>query len=526
MSAFEGTPRLIRFYSRLDRVRIPIWALILAGIPIAVAVSFAELYPDPLERERLVATVLATPALTALLGPPLGATIGALTVWRVGTIASLLVGLFAALTVIRHTRAEEESGRQELLLGTTVTGRRAPLTAALTVATLAVIATGLLAALGMMAVGEPAPGSAAFGLGLAGAGLVFAAVAAAAAQLTDGAGAARGITAAVLGVTFVVRMIADGGGADWLSWASPIGWAQQLRPFADEQWWAGALFPVLALLLGAIAYWLAERRDVGSAIFGSRPGPEGASRSLSSPAGLAWRLQRRAIAAWTVGFALAGAGIGTLRDGFDRILAENPQLAAIFEAIGGEMAFADVFQAAIFGIFAIIVSAYGIGAVLELLSEEEALRAEQVLATPVDRRLWGASYLLLAVLAPALMLVAGGVGVATTSGSFAGELVPTVGATLVHLPAVWVVVGITMALYGIWPRRTSLAWAALVVFLLLGQLGELLRLPDWAMGLSPFTHTPDYPAASLNPAPLIGLFAVAVVLVALGLSGFRRRDLV
>jgi ABC-2 type transport system permease protein len=33
-----------------------------------------------------------------------------------------------------------------------------------------------------------------------------------------------------------VRAIGDAG-PHWLSWLSPLGWMQQLRPFADERWW-------------------------------------------------------------------------------------------------------------------------------------------------------------------------------------------------------------------------------------------------------------------------------------------------
>lgn len=524
MNTVTGLAGLVRLYARLDRVQAPIWVVILAVIPLAVALSFAELYPEALARQQLVATLAASPALTALLGPPLGDSIGALTVWRVGTIVAALVALMAALTVIRHTRSEEESGRREIL-GAAAVGRNAPLTAALVVAALWSVATGISVAAGLITTGEPLSGAVAFALGLVGSGLIFAAVAAVAAQFTDRVGAARGLVAGVLGTVFVIRMIADGSDASWLSWASPIGWAQQLRAYAGEQWWVVILFPFLAFLLIGLAFLLSDRRDVGSAVFKPRPGPAQGSAVLSSPLGLAWRLQGRAMLGWVIGVGLAATGIGTMRPELTRILDENPRLAAIFAAIGGERALADAFLAAIFGILAIIVAAYGIGAVLELQAEEESLRAEHVLATSVPRHRWATAHLLLATVGPAVMLVAAGVGVSLTSGSFWSELGPTVGMTLLQLPAIWVVVGITMALYGMQPRRTALAWVALVAFLLLGQLGELLRIPQWAMNLSPFAHVPDYPVSALEPTPLIGLAVVAALLLVGGVFGFLHRDL-
>jgi ABC-2 type transport system permease protein len=44
------------------------------------------------------------------------------------------------------------------------------------------------------------------------------------------------------------------------------------------------------------------------------------------------------------------------------------------------------------------------------------------------------------------------------------------------------------------------------------------------LNLAPFTHVPQLPAAELTWTPLLWLSAVAVVSMALGLAGFRRRD--
>ena len=73
-------------------------------------------------------------------------------------------------------------------------------------------------------------------------------------------------------------------------------------------------------------------------------------------------------------------------------------------------------------------------------------------------------------------------------------------------------------------RYRQFAWAALVVALLLGQLGELLQLPRWVMDVSPFTHVPQVPVAELSWPPLIALTLVAAALMAAGVAGFTRRD--
>ena len=118
--------------------------------------------------------------------------LGGLTAWKIGVTEFILVALMSLLTVVRHTRTEEETGRLELV-GATVVGRYAPLTAALVTAGLANLAIVVLVALGLIGAGLPAAGSVAFGLAIGLVGLLFAAVAAVAAQLTEGARAATGI---------------------------------------------------------------------------------------------------------------------------------------------------------------------------------------------------------------------------------------------------------------------------------------------------------------------------------------------
>ena len=98
-------------------------------------------------------------------------------------------------------------------------------------------------------------------------------------------------------------------------------------------------------------------------------------------------------------------------------------------------------------------------------------------------------------------------------------------AALVQLPAVWVLTGITVLVFGLAPGLVMAGWGALVVFLLLGQLGPVFGLPQWAMDLSPFTHTPKLPGGEFTATPLVWLTLVAAALIAVGLAGFRRRDI-
>jgi ABC-2 type transport system permease protein len=433
----------------------------------------------------------------------------------------------AVLTMIRHTREEEETGRRELL-GSTVLGRHAPLAAAWIVVAGVGALVGLILTAGLAGLGLPAAGSVAYGIGFAMVTVAFAGVGAVSAQLTENASTARGIGVGLIGLAFVLRMAGDSSEASWLTWTSPIGWFSELRPFAGEEWWVVLLWVVFAAVMIGAAFAISARRDVGAGAFPPRPGPANAGPGLGSPFGLAWRLQRGAFIGWSVGIGAIGVVYGAVGESIGDMLDSNPQFAEIFEQLGGEQAIVDTFFSVAVGIIAIIVSAYAIRSVLRLRVEEEGMRAEHVLATATPRVRWAWSHLIFGVVAPVLILaVAGllaGASYGMVVGDFGAQTPRVLASAFANLPAVWVLTGAAMALYGLFPKWTGLSWGLLVTFLLLGQLGQILQFPQWSLDLSPFTHIPMVPAEDFELLPILVLLGIAAGLMAAGLAGFRRRD--
>ncbi|HEX5696269.1 MAG TPA: ABC transporter permease, partial [Acidimicrobiia bacterium] len=219
---------------------------------------------------------------------------------------------------------------------------------------------------------------------------------------------------------------------------------------------------------------------------------------------------------------------GAAGDSISEMLADNPQLAEIFEQMGGTQTITDTFFAAAVGIIAIVASAYSVRSVLRLKTEEDSLRSEMVLATATPRSRYAWSHLLYGLAGPVVILaVAGALAGATYGaivGDVAGETPRVLAAAMSQLPAVWVLTGATIALYGAFPRLASLSWGVLAFCLILGQLGQILQFPQWSLNLSPFTHIPMIPAEDFVAMPFAILLAVAAGLVVAGLAGFRSRD--
>jgi ABC-2 type transport system permease protein len=334
----------------------------------------------------------------------------------------------------------------------------------------------------------------------------------------------------VIGVAFVLRAVGDTAttaGARWVRWLSPIGWGQQIRPYAGDRLWVALIGIAFAALVTAGAIALATERDLGAGLLPDRPGPRTARPSLRGPLALAWRLQRGTLFAWLGGFLVLGAVVGNVASSVGDLL-DSDQARDLIVKLGGDKALTDSFLAAELGLLGTIGTAYGVQAALRMRSEESGQRAEPLLATATSRIAWAGSHVLMALLGcTAMMLVAGlsaGVAYGASIGDM-GRVAPVLAAALVQLPAMWLVVGIVVALFGVVPRIAVAGWAVLVAFLLLGELGPVLRLSQWVMDLSPWAHLPKLPGSDVQALPLVVLVVVAAVLTAGGLAAFRRRDL-
>ncbi|MEU5976591.1 ABC transporter permease [Streptomyces sp. NPDC047315] len=530
MTAFVGTGRLVRLVLRRDRWLMLAWMLWLVLISASLATTLQDQYPTAADRTEYVETSSTNPTFLALYGPLTDSGLGGIVAQRLGLVP-IFVALVSVLTVIRHTRTEEQAGRRELL-SAGVCGRHAPLAAAVSVTAVANLVVGFLVG---AVVGQdlPGAGSLALGLGFAAVGCAFAAVGALAAQVTENAGTARGIGIGAMGAFLLIRIAADSSGEDsglnWLNWLSPLGWRTEMGAFGANRWWVLLLFAVFTAGVLAVAMAVSARRDVGAGLLAARLGPPEAAPGLRGPFGLAWRLHRTLLAGWTAAFVLLGVVFGGLAEGVGDILKDNEQLQDVFARIGGQQGMVDSFIASMMSLVGLIAAGYGVQAVLRLRREEESSRGEYLLASGAGRLPWVASHLVFALVGPAVVLAVAGLSAGVVHGAnvsdVGGRTASLLGAALVQLPAVWILTGLTLALFGLLPRVAAVAgWGALAVCFMLGQFGQALEFDQSLLDLSPFTHVPRVPGGDVTAGPLVWLLLIGALLTAAGLVRARQRD--
>ena len=324
----------------------------------------------------------------------------------------------------------------------------------------------------MLAAGLDGVGSVTYGVGLTLLGLCYAAVSLVAAQLSTSARGALGLAGAAIAIGYLVR----GVGAmqdNALVWASPFGWAQRMDAFGAERWWPALPLVALTAALLGLAAWLTAHRDFGGGLLQTRPGRPRASRFLGTPVGLALRLQRGLLIGWAIGLTALGLLYGAVIPTIPDLVASNPDIAQVIGASAdAEQALIDAFLRYIFVFMAVISTGFAVTSVLRLRSEEESGRAEVVLATRVRRTSWVGATVLVAGLGALVLSLLMGLGLAVGYGLGMGEwdqLAGQLGGQLSYLPGVLLVAAVAVAIAGLLPRWSLLAWAVVAFVVLPGH---------------------------------------------------------
>jgi ABC-2 type transport system permease protein len=519
-STLAGTGTLLRLALRRDRVRLSVWIAMLTLTMVYAPNAIKLAYPGEEQRIARV-NLLKTPAGMMLGGPMFGGSetdLGAMMANELMLTLIIAASIMSILTVIRHTRTEEESGAAELVLSSVV-GRYA-----CTFAALALIGgvNGLLAitmTVAMSATGFQVVDTAAMCLGVTGVSMLFGTVAAVTAQLWRQARTATGAAMGVLALAVLVRGVGDviNNSGSALSWFSPIAWAQQMRAFVDLRWWPFAMLVALTIVLMLTAAVLEVRRQYDDGNLPSS-GDHPNAHEINSVFGLHLILQRGQTIGWGVGLFIGGLAFGSMTKSLLDAAKENELIQRVIAQQGTDSVYTTMTQ-----FLAAAATAYVVGAVMRVYSDEQNGLGEPVLAGGVSRWKWLLTAVAGALIgATALMLLAGlgnGLGAGLTLGE-PETIVRLTLAGLAYVPAMAVLAGVAALAVAL--RRAWIGWLAVTFVVISLYLGALLRLPDWLIDLSPVGQTTapmDYPVAALAV-----MVVVAIALTTVAGWIYRRRD--
>jgi ABC-2 type transport system permease protein len=493
-------------------------------------VGYRHAYPTLADQLGFAHSFAGNDALRLFYGYPYSPlTVNGYCAWRVGGTLAILAAAFGLLAAVRALRSEEDSGRMELVLAGIV-ARRTTYLSALSAIAAGVLILWLAESAGFVAGGLPVGGSAYLALATASVIPVYMGVGAIASQLAPTRRIALELGSAVIGLSLLLRVIADtSSGASWLRWATPLGWAEELRPFAGPRPLV-LLLPVAAsTLLLVLAARIADSRDLGTGILPASDATPPRLSLLSSPTAQALRSERASVIVWTTSIAAFAFILGMVSTSISSAGISKSVRQEIAKLGSGSIDTPTGYLALVFIFFILAVSLFACAQVGAARHEEADERLDTLLSLPVDRRRWLGGRLALATCGAVTISLATGLftwaGAATEGVDISLPRMLEAGANC--LPVALLFLGLAALAYAVVPRAsTGIAYGLVTVTFLWQLTGSVLGAPRWLIELTPFAHVglvPEQPFRVLAAVVMLGI-ALGSALMAVWI--FRRRDLV
>jgi len=512
-----------------------LWGYVFGATIAATAWSYSSSFPTAESRARLADSVEGNAGFAALFGPIRAIdTVAGYTAYKTMFFLVILGAIWGLLAATRLLRGEEDAGRWGLFLSGRTTRGGAAAQAAIGLATalvpLWVLTAVLTAAVGATSKVQIGVGASLFlATSVVAAVAMFMAVGVLVGQLAATRHDANLIGAGVLTGSYLVRMAADSDPSlDWLRWASPLGWIEELRPLTGSHPVAFVPIVVLIAVLTIVAVRVASRRDLGASAFASRDRRAPRTLLLGGQAGLTVRLTRPAFVAWVAALAATGLVFGLVAQAAGAALRGSPGLEQAIARLGGSSAGAVAYLGFVFVFAAGLVAIAVAGQVAAIRNEEAAGLLDNLLVRPVARWRWLAVRLAvgsgLVVVASTLVGLAAWAGAASQhTGVAVGDLF--VAGLNVAPPALFVL-GIGALVFGFWPRVAIGVTYGLVVWsFLVETIAAVFDSSHWLRDTSPLLHITPAPATDPNWTSAAWLVGLGILAALVGVAAFCRRDL-
>lgn len=530
---------LYRQRLRRDRWQLLSWVVGTGAMAVFATAAVVKTYGDVAEQASILKVALATPVVLIFRGLARGPGLGPFTFFEIFTFLAMLTGWMSTFMAVRHSRAEEESGRSELVSATPA-GRMLPLAATLVHGIVANVLAAVVIALAFIAGNLDPAGSLLTGAAAGAVGVSFLGVGLLAGEFMSTSRGANAVSASLVLVAYLLRGFGDAAGtpgadgmsmtAGWPSWISPIGWAQQTFAFTGDRWWPLLLPLALGAVCAAATALIMDRRDVGAALLAGRTGRADARTTLGGSFALAARLQLGSIVGWCIGGLATGLLTGALESAINAMTTANPNTTvALREMLQAQGASTSQLLISVFFLLAgVLAAACALQAVIRARQEEAAGTGAWLVSQPLGRIRWFAGYLALGALTivAVLFLAAFGAWASLVASRDTSSAVGDVWITaLDQVPAALIFLALPALVFVLWPQATiPAAWTIFGVAVLLGVFGGLIGVDRSLQDLSPFAHTPVPGPGGTDWTGGFWMLGISVLAAAAALVLMRRRE--
>lgn len=513
-----------------------IMALIFSALICSRALIFHTSYPTPEARAAFVTLGETNVGARIIFTTPRQVdTVTGYVAWNTLSLVTLIGAIWAILLATKFFRGEEEAGHTEALLAGQVTRRGAALNILGGLGANVLVVFAVLGIL-FMHVGNMDEVHIArsavlfFTLAVTSSMAMFLSIGAFVSQLMPTRARALGLSAAIVGVSYALRVIADTTSLHWLLNITPLGWIVRLHPLYDSQplW----LIPILSLtaILAAATIYIAGRRDLGASLLADNDTARPHLGLLGTPLAITLRLTRATSTGWLIIIAITAALFGVLTRSAVQAFEANPNAGHLIERVSG--ADTSMGATAFLGIAFLLLMTLGMfyaaNAIARIRGEEAEGYLDNLLVRSVSRSRWLIGRI---VFMGVTILVTGlAAGVVTWVAAAAVDVTLSFSTLMaaglnVTAPAL-LLLGIGVAAFGITPRFTTVVTYSVAAWsFLLEMIGSGSSLNHWLLDTSILHHMALAPAASPRWG-IVALYAgLGLALSLAGLYRFNRRDI-
>ncbi len=520
---------LARRTFRDARTRTITFAYVFALYAYIQPVGFRHTYPTAADRLAFAHSFANNDALRLFYGYPYDpATVSGYTAWRVGGTLAIAAAAFGILAAVRALRGEEDTGRMELVLAGVV-GRRKAYLAAMAAIAAGIAILWLAEFLGFVAGGLATGGSAYLALATVSVVPVCVGVGAVVSQVAPTRRMALELGSAIVGLFLLLRVVADtASGAAWVRWTTPLGWAEELRPFTGPHPAVLLLGAGATVLLLVAAARMQAVRDIGTGVLPARDSRDPDLRLLSSPTAQALRSERGTLIVWFASVGTFALILGIVSSSVSSAGISTNLQRELAKLGSGNILTPSGYLGFVFIFFIFVLSLFACAQIGAARQQEAEELLETLLAQPVSRRRWLGGRLLLAVAAAAV------ISLATGLLTWAGAAAQGVGVSLPRmleagancLPVALLFLGVAALAYAIVPRASGgIAYGLVSVAFLWYLTGALFGAPKWLVDLTPFAHVGLVPAQPFRAGAAAVMLAIGAVSALAAIGVFERRDL-
>jgi ABC-2 type transport system permease protein len=515
---------------RDGRVRTIAFGYLFAVYAWLQPVGYRHTYPTVADRVAFAHGFGGNRGLRLLYGEPQNLTTAAgYTAWRVGGTLAIAAAVFGLLAAVRAFRTEEDAGRMELVLAGVVS-RRTAFLSALTAIAMGSAVLWIAEFGGFVVAGLPASGAAFLALATVSVVPVSVGVGAVASQLAPTSRVALALGGATIGLSFLLRVIPDTTNAfGWFRWLTPLGWAEELRPFAGTRPLVLFVPVVAATALIASAARIARNRDIGAGVLPAHDTAEPRLRLLSSATAQALRSERPGFAVWIGSTAAFAFLLGAISASVSSSGIPKSVQGQIAKLGSGSIATPAGYLAFVFIFFILAVSLFACAQIGSARREEARQQLETLLAQPVGRIRWlGGRLFLASCFIASISLVA---GLMTWAGAASAgvdvSLRSMLEADLNCVPVALLFLGVAALAFALTPRASAgIAYGIVAVAFVWQLVGSLLGAPTWLVDATPFQHVGLVPAEAFRTAAALTMLLAGGLVAAAALAAFKRRDTV